>query len=132
MNEEYIYVKTNDVLKDMHEFVNQFGDEISSVTYVGNTIKLKNKIIYRFVYTTIGIRKYYTYSEIYNHHLKFQNKKLKQENKLLKDKFDIIKEFISFHMSKNNNDDFKYLLELLNRKDFEYTEGLKILLYRKD
>ena len=42
MNEEYIYVKTNDVLKDMHEFVNQFGDEISSVTYVGTIIKLKN------------------------------------------------------------------------------------------
>ena len=85
MNEEYIYVKTNDVQKDMYEFVKQFGDEISSVTYVGNTIKLKNEVIYRFVYTTIGIRKYYTYAEIYNHHLKFQSKKLQKENQQLKE-----------------------------------------------
>lgn len=96
MNEEYIYVKTNDVQKDMYEFVNQFGDEISSVTYVGNTIKLKNGVIYRFVYTTIGIRKYYTYTEIYNHHLKFQSKKLQQENKQLKEEKRLILKDISF------------------------------------
>ena len=84
MNEEYTYVKTNDVQKDMHDFVNQFGDEINSVSYVGNTIKLKNGVVYRFTYNTIGIRKYYTYTEIYNHNLKFQSKKLMSENKQLK------------------------------------------------
>lgn len=84
MNEEYIYVKTNDVQKDMYEFVNQFGDEISSLSYVGNTIKLKNGVVYRFTYNTIGIRKYYTYIEIYIYHLEFKSKKLKQENQKLK------------------------------------------------
>lgn len=85
MNEEYTYVKTNDVQKDMHDFVNQFGDEINSVSYVGNTIKLKNEVVYRFTYNTIGIRKYYTYTEIYNHHLKFQSEKSQKENKILKE-----------------------------------------------
>ena len=84
MNEEYIYVKTDAVQKDMHDFVNQFGDEISSLSYVGNTIKLKNGVVYRFTYNTIGIRKYYTYTEIYNHHLEFKFNKLQKENKQLK------------------------------------------------
>lgn len=85
MSEEYTYVKTNDVQKDMHDFVNQFGDEINSVSYVGNTIKLKNGVVYRFTYNTIGIRKYYTYIEIYTYHLEFKSKKLQQENQQLKE-----------------------------------------------
>lgn len=88
MSEEYTYVKTNNVQKDMHDFVNQFGDEINSVSYVGNTIKLKNEVVYRFTYNTIGIRKYYTYTEIYNHHLKFQSKKLQKENQQLKEQLE--------------------------------------------
>ena len=85
MSEEYTYVKTNDVQKDMHDFVNQFGDEINSVSYVGNTIKLKNGVVYRFTYNTIGIRKYYTYIEIYTYHLEFKSKELQQENQQLKE-----------------------------------------------
>lgn len=87
MNEEYIYVKTDDIQKDMHDFVNQFGDEISSLSYVGNTIKLKNGVVYRFTYNTIGIRKYYTYIEIYICHLESKSKKLKQENQQLKEQY---------------------------------------------
>lgn len=86
MNEEYIYVKTDAVQKDMRDFVNQFGDEISSLSYVGNTIKLKNGVVYRFTYNTIGIRKYYTYIEIYIYHLELKSKKLKQENQQLKER----------------------------------------------
>ena len=88
MNEEYIYVKTNDVQKDMHDFVNQFGDEIEYISYPKNIIRLKNDIIYRFTYTLVGIRKYYSYTEVYNYHLKFQNKNLQQENQKLKSKLE--------------------------------------------
>lgn len=51
---------------------------------------------------------------------------------------DAIKEFnevFGDEISKIYNHHLKFqqkMLELLNRKDFEYTEGLKILLYRKD
>lgn len=95
MNEEYIYVKTNDVQKDMHDFVSQFGDEIAYISYPENIIKLKNSIIYRFTYTLIGIRKYYSYTEVCNHHLKLQNKNLQQENQQLKDNWNKLKEFIA-------------------------------------
>lgn len=91
MSEEYIYVKTNDVQKDMHDFVNQFGDEISSVSYVGDTIKLKNGVVYRFTDNTIGIRKYYTYIEIYIYHLEFKSKKMQQENQKLKEEIERLK-----------------------------------------
>ena len=94
MNEEYIYVKTNDVQKDMHDFVSQFGNEIAYISYPKNIIRLKNDIIYRFTYTLVGIRKYYSYTEVCNYHLKFQNKNLQQENQKLKDNWNKLKEFI--------------------------------------
>ena len=86
MNEEYIYVKTNDVQKDMHDFVSQFGNEIAYISYPKNIIRLKNDIIYRFTYTLVGIRKYYSYTEVCNYHLKFQNKNLQQEIIKLKER----------------------------------------------
>ena len=131
MNEEYTYVKTNDVQKDMHDFVKQFGDEINSVSYVGNTIKLKNGVVYRFTYNTIGIRKYYTYIEIYIYHLEFEYKKLRQENKKLKEqlqqKEDIInksKEHLELKVIRYSNEtdymldetDLKEIIEILDNK----------------
>ena len=119
MSEEYTYVKTNDVQKDMHDFVNQFGDEINSVSYVGNTIKLKNGVVYRFTYNTIGIRKYYTYIEIYIYHLEFESKKLQQENQQLKEqlqqKEDIIKKAKNW-IDNHDVDDSWELLEILDNK----------------
>lgn len=128
MNEEYIYVKTNDVQKDMHDFVSQFGDEIAYISYPENIIKLKNSIIYRFTYTLIGIRKYYSYTEVCNHHLKLQNKNLQQENQQLKEQLekyqienfnlreDIIIKKMSFPIKEIRD---KSLLELYSMPSYE-------------
>ena len=113
MSEEYIYVKTNDVQKDMHDFVNQFGDEISSLSYVGNTIKLKNGVVYRFTYNTIGIRKYCTYTEIYNHHLEFKFNKLQKENKQLKGSLQTYEILLKANVEENQQ-----LKEQLQQKEF--------------
>lgn len=123
MNDEYIYIKTNNVQTDMCEFVNQFGDEISYLSYPENIIKLKEGVTYRFTYTSIGVRTYYSYSEIYNFHLQRRTKHLKEK---LKQKENIINRTKEFIQNKDvdvctvrNNDiqDVKNIvLEILDNK----------------